>query len=184
MRVKLSGAIESNLKPSTSKILWMRTLMYLQTGYLLHLMGLLGILLFFYFGNLALRALHNDLWGWFVWYAYLSLYGFTLPIFSQFDAFSRYQNYKVVKDKIFEYGFDERLLRPFVYSRCQRDAIKVATRCFHLQKQYKAFERRQGFAWYHILPHLVVRRPAILFTRAYWQSTLFVPRYHSKYFLW
>jgi hypothetical protein len=163
----------------------MRATRYLQTGYLLHLITILAVLLFFTFADIFMQLLkEGGSVSQMILYGYLSLHLFTLPFFSQLDAYSRFQNYKMAKDKLYQYGFDRRLLRPFVYSRCQRDAISVAVQEMKLDKEWKELKCDLGFRWYHILPHIIVRNPMVLFTRQYWNKTLFVKQYHSKYFLW
>jgi hypothetical protein len=163
----------------------MRVIRYLQAAYLLHLMGLASIVMTYFFTRQFLFLLRNDAELWkIILNGYATLYFFTLIFFSQFDARSRYQNYKMLKDKFFEYGFDARLLKPFIYSRCQRDAIAVAAREFEFEKELRKLTYASGFRWYHLLPTLIVRRPGVLFTREYWTKTLFVKTYSSKYFLW
>jgi hypothetical protein len=167
------------------KVFAMRTLRFLQTTYLLQLMSIASIALFFISLKAVLFLIKNaGTPGQMLLFGYLTAYFFTLIFFSQLDARSRYQNYKLVKDKFYEYGFDIRLLKPFVYSRCQRDAIAVAVREMHFSKEWRQFTGHLGFRWYHILPYLVVRNPGMLFTRDYWAKTLFVKTYRSKYFLW
>lgn len=160
-------------------------LRYLQTGILLHFITICSVLLAYLLGAKLIEIINSGgtkmqmlLFGFFTGYF------FSLIIFSQLDARSRYQNYKMVKDKLFEYGFDIRLLKPFVYSRCQRDAIKVATVELNFYAEWKKMIHSLGFRWYHILPHFVVKNPLILFTKEYWDKTLFVKTYQSKYYLW
>jgi len=85
---------------------------------------------------------------------------------------------------LYEYGFDVRLFRPFMYSRCQRDAIAVAAREMNYTTEWEKLNHELGFKWYHLLPHLVIKQPEILITIDYWNKTLFVKSYKSKYFLW
>ena len=167
------------------KINLMRMLRYLKTGYLLHLITVAAVFLFFAFSKKFVFLLETggSIFS-ILFFGYLTLFTFTLPFFSQLDAHSRYQNYKMVKDKIFHYGFDKRILRPFVYSRCQRDAISVAVHEMQYGKEWGSLIYSLGFRWYHILPHMIVRNPFILFTKQYWNKTLFVKPYKSKYFLW
>jgi hypothetical protein len=115
---------------------------------------------------------------------YATLYFLSLILFSILDARSRYQNYKMTKDRLFIYGFDVRLLKPFLYSRCQRDAISVATMDLDLTKEWEKLTCEIGFRWYHLLPDMVVKNPRMLFSKDYWKKTLFVRSYKSKYFLW
>lgn len=170
---------------SVRKVIFMRILRYLQIGYLLHFMTILSIFLFVYLGMEFVASLKSDAaFGNLFLYGMGSAYFFTLIFFSQFDARSRYQNYKLVKDKFYEYGFDKRFLKPFVYSRCQRDAIQIAAAELNFENHWKQLIYSWGFRWYHILPHIVVRSPKVLFTRDYWNKTLLVKTYHSKHFLW
>ena len=163
----------------------MRIIRYLQTGSLLHLMAVFSILMAYVFGKGFLVLMESDGGtGKLILYAYLCTYFITLIFFSQLDARSRYQNYKMLKDKFYEYGFDPRLLKPFVYSRCQRNAIGVAARELDFENAWRQLIYKLGFRWYHLLPYFIVRKPGILFTKAYWSKTLFVKTYHSKYFLW
>jgi hypothetical protein len=120
----------------------------------------------------------------FLLFGYFSLYGFTLPFFAELDARSRYQNYKLAKDKLYEYGFQDRVMKPFMYSRCQRDAVQVAANNLHFNDECKEFYKRYDFKWYHIIPRIIIQEPKRLFTKSYWKHTLLVASYKSKYFLW
>lgn len=177
--------IGRRLEYSSLKIFSMRILRYIQCGYLLHLVTVFSILMVFLLSNVMISeyVLKTDALKLAV-LGYGSGYFFTLIFFSQLDARSRFRNYMMIKDKLFEYGFDARLLRPFVYSRCQRDAIVVAARDMNYTDEWEKLNYQLGFRWYHVLPHLVVRKPGILLTREYWNKTLFVKPYQSKYFLW
>ena len=167
------------------KVLRMRLLRFLQTAYLLHLMALFSIIMVYFFGKKILILMDGGGSTWkYMLYGFAGMYFFTLIFFSLLDARSRYQNYKMAKDRLFQYGFDARLLKPFVYSKCQRDAIAAAARDLGLKSEWAALKFSMGFRWYHILPDIVVRNPLVLFSRAYWSKTLFVSTYHSKYFLW
>lgn len=180
-------AAHISFRPSYSypKVVVMRILRFLQTGYLLHLMGICSILLVYFFGRkvLMLRAEGEGTVSILI-NGFVCLYFFSLIIFSLLDARSRYQNYKMAKDRLYKYGFDARLLKPFIYSRCQRDAIAAAVGDLELRKEWTALKHKMGFRWYHLLPDMVIKNPWLLFTRDYWSKTLFVRKYNSKYFLW
>ncbi|MEJ2596367.1 MAG: hypothetical protein P8100_14860 [bacterium] len=183
--MELSAHISYRQIYSERKVLLMRVIRYIQTGYLLHMMGLFSILMVYFFGKGFLIQLKSGEAVWkLILFGYASLYFFSLVFFSQFDARSRYQNYKMIKDKFYEYGFDARLLKPFIYSRCQRDAIAVAAREFDFGMELRRLTFASGFRWYHVLPTLILKRPRVLFTKEYWSKTLFVKTYLSKYFLW
>jgi hypothetical protein len=99
---------------------------YLRVGCFLHLMTLVELFLlymviscFFVSAEDAMAAGSISKWV-------LASFLAALPIFSQLDARSRYQNYKQLKDQLFLYGFDRRIFKPVLQSRCQRDAAKAA----------------------------------------------------------
>ncbi len=159
-----------------------RVIRYLKVGYLLHFMTLAGIALAVVFFQLAQKAYSDQSLLMFLFYAYLAAYGASLPFFSQLDARSRYQNYKLMKDKLYEHGFNTRIITPFTSSRCQRDAIKVAANDLGLGNQMNAYLKQIGFRYYHVLPRLVLRNPGLLVSKIYWEKTLFVRTYTMKHF--
>ncbi len=105
---------------------------------------------------------------------------FSLPIFSQLDARSRYQNYKQIKDQIFLYGYDERIFRPVLKSRCQRDAAWLSAKELGFGAECDSHFRAHGYRWYHILPDFVFRKPQFLLTGYFWRTTFFSPTYIPK----
>lgn len=111
-------------------------------------------------------------------------YFFSLVFTTQLDAYSRYQNYKIAKDLIFQYGFRKKLIKIFSKSRCQRDAFTEAAKSLGYKKEIDNYFYSAGFRWYHILPTNILKKPTILLTKEYWITTLFVSNYKSKYFYW
>lgn len=163
----------------------MKLLRYLQTSYLLHGITIISTVFTWILGKHTFFLISIKSGGFTIaFFVYLTLYSFSLILFSQLDARSRFQNYKLLKDKFYEFGFQPRVLKTFVYSRCQRDAIAVAASDLNFTSEWRMYIYSLGFRWYHLLPHLVMRSPKILFSRDYWSKTLFVKTYHSKYFLW
>ncbi len=103
----------------------------------------------------------------------------SLPVFSQLDARCRYQDYKRVKDLFLRFGFDTRILKTLLKSRCQRDAAMVAALESGHGESCRAFYYRQGYRWYHILPDFLFSSPQFLVSRHFWQSTFFLKTYHA-----
>ncbi len=165
-------------------ISYKRVCRYFRVGILLHSMGLAGLILFWFMGELALEMLDEKRYVLFLLYGYLSVYGFTLPFFAELDVRSRYQNYKAVKDLIHVHGFQERIVKPFLHSRCQRDAIIVAAKDLGCQSQLCSIYSKAGYRWYHILPDYTYKKPKMFLTKKYWVTTLFAKKYSMKYFLW
>ena len=117
-------------------------------------------------------------------YGIPAIYLGALVLFSILDARSRFQDYKRAKDLFFENGFRPRIAALFIHSRCQRDAARIAARDLGLERDLDRFFRDRGYRWYHILPDVVLKRPALILSRRYWRKTLFQPGYTSPHFLW
>ena len=103
-----------------------------------------------------------------------------LPLFSQLDARSRYQNYKQIKDQLFLYGFDKRIFKPILQSRCQRDAALTAAEELGYGNRCRNYFRTCGYRWYHLVPDFIYRVPYFLLTGVFWRRTFFMPTYHPK----
>jgi hypothetical protein len=154
-------------------------LTYLKLGYLLHLVTMAELLL------LVSCFIHFDILKWllddFVVLKSCSLIAFvTAPIFPQCDARSRYQNYKQVKDHLYIYGFNPRIIKPFSFSRCQRDAVIAAAEELGMEKECIQYFKEQGHRWYHLLPDFLYQKPGYLFQKAFWHNTFFAKYYQSK----
>lgn len=154
-------------------------LTYLKLGYLLHLMTIAEVFIIFsFFQNIELSIWLQD--GFIVFKLIFLFLFVTAPFFPQCDARSRFQNYKQVKDHFYLHGFQTRIVKPFSFSRCQRDAVLVAAEELGMGKQCKQYFINQGYRWYHILPSFLFQKPAYVFTKAFWLNTFFVKCYHAK----
>jgi hypothetical protein len=120
----------------------------------------------------------------FLLHLFFAIYFFSLIITTQLDAYSRYQNYKMAKDLLHQYGFKNALMRVFSKSKCQREAVAEAGKSLGLNREVNNYFYKMGFRWYHILPDIIVKKPQTFFTKDYWLSTFFVSNYKSKYFYW
>ena len=177
-----SGAVRYH--PSIVVIRLNQAKRYLKVGAFLHLMALAGFMIFviglqnsiFYFDH----QMDNYAYKW----LFISMYGFTIPFFSEYDALGRYQNYKQIKDTLFNRGYDPRLIKPFMFSKCQRDAVIVAATDLNYKQEVKDFYYNMGYRWYHILPDAFVKNPLVLFKRLFWTRILFTKNYQLKNFYW
>jgi len=131
--------------------------------------------LFYFFDISSLLATDNK----FLKSITLSLV-FGLPLIAQLDIRSRYQNYKLVKDNLYIYGFQTRLVKPFIRSSCQRDAVKVAADELGMLHQCREYFKSNGYKWYHLVPDIVLKKPSVLFTKNFWSTTLFTKTYHPR----
>ncbi|MFD1314692.1 hypothetical protein [Namhaeicola litoreus] len=151
-------------------------------SYFLHLFFFIGILIAF----LGFKGLFGAAFFSYqnIGSLFFSFYGLGLAFFAEADALGRYQNYKQIKDTLYKRGFDTRLIRPFMYSKCQRDAVLVATKDLGYTEEAKAYFKKNGYRWYHILPDAFIQNPLVLFHRKFWTNILFTKRYVRQYFLW
>lgn len=103
------------------------------------------------------------------------------PIFPQLDARSRYQNYKMMKDYFYEYGFQVRLVKHMAKSRCQRDAVMAAAKEMGVEAECNSYFKSCGYKWYHLFPDIIIQRPLVLLHKSFWLTTFFTKTYHAKY---
>jgi hypothetical protein len=99
---------------------------------------------------------------------------------AEMDSYSRFQNYKQLKDQLYFNGFQKRILRPMVKSRCQRDAAIVACTELGLRQHAKNYYRSLGYKWYHVPPDFVFTHPLFFFSKHFWRTTFLVPYYKPK----
>jgi len=161
-------------------ILYQQCITYLKTGYILHCFSIIVFYLFL----VCLAVLQTATGIEFIGFGLLSGFLFTVSITSQMDAYSRYQNYKMVKDMLYQHGFRELFLKPLSRSRCQRDAVREAAAQLKMDPLIKQYFKKLGYKWYHIIPSVLIENPLVLLTRNYWYTTFFVSYYKSKYFCW
>ena len=161
-------------------IFYQQGVTYLKTGYILHVFSLIVLTLFL----LCLDILQTSTGIKQIGFGLLSMFLFSVAITSQLDAYSRYQNYKMVKDLLYLHGFRELFLKPFSRSRCQRDAVSEAAAQLGLSSAINLYFGRLGYKWYHIIPSVLIENPLVILTRNYWYTTFFVSYYKSKHFCW
>ncbi len=179
--------VKSEIKtyhPSFMIIKWNQLTRFLKIGSFLHFMALVGIFLFvFGIKKLLITPIDFSSLSFYFW-SYIALFGLTIPFFSELDAHGRFQNYKQVKDKLYSLGYDNRLIKPFMHSKCQRIAILVAAKDLGYENQVKKYFYESGYRWYHILPDNSLKNPLILFKKSFWEKILFVKYYKLQNFYW
>lgn len=154
---------------------------YYKVGVLLHWITLsnlfVGIYLSYLFSELSFPSLNID---FFLWCFGISFF-FTNVFLAEMDAYSRYQNYKQINDQIVEFGWQKRIIKPMLPSRCQRDAAFVACQKLKLGEECKNYFSSFGYKWFHIIPDFVFKNPSFFFSLYFWRTTFFTPYYKSKY---
>ena len=114
-----------------------------------------------------------------IWLAMGIIFG-SMGILAQMDAYSRFQNYKQVKDQVFLNGYQERILHALLRSSCQRDAARYACDELDLGKEARNYFFKNGYRWYNIIPDFVFQYPFFFFSSFFWRTTFFAPYYKSK----
>lgn len=105
---------------------------------------------------------------------------FNMFVLAELDGYSRFQNYKQIKDQIYLNGLQERMLKPLAKSSCQREAAILAGFELGLEKEIKKYFLKLGYRWYHVLPDFVLKNPLFFFTPLFWRTTFFAPYYKPK----
>jgi hypothetical protein len=159
---------------------WLNLKSYILAGRLLHSITFFEILLALLILP-EILGLHVHSTIGFILKYYVIVFILSLPIFSQLDARSRYQNYKQIKDQIYIYGWDLRIFNPILKSRCQRDAAMVSAMELGYGKDCQKYFKANGYRWYHLIPDFVFKKPQFLFTKYFWRTTFFTPRYIPKF---
>lgn len=115
-------------------------------------------------------------------YLYLSVLLGSVMILAELDAWSRYQNYKMVRDYLYKFGFRTRIVSPMKHSKCQREAAYMAARNLGYGKVILNYFRTYGYMWYHLLPDFIRDQPEYILTHHFWLSTFFAKTYHCRYY--
>lgn len=155
---------------------------YLEVGRLLHVIAATTMTLtVFLFSLLHEAILNEDTYGIII-YGYLFLNSGLIPLFTQLDAHSRFQNYKMMKDLLWQYGFQIRFIKSFKHTKCQREAAIYAARDLGCKNQMVQYFKACGYKWYHVMPDFMWSHPQYLLTKKFWSSTFFVKTYHPRFY--
>lgn len=103
-----------------------------------------------------------------------------ISIFAEADARSRFRQYQRIRALLTKRGWKQRIVEPLLYSRCQRDAAKVAAARTGYNAEITAYFREKGYRWYHVVPDALVKDPAYIFNRHFLESSFFVKEHRPK----
>lgn len=117
-------------------------------------------------------------WVAWVWIVLTGLFGWGV-VLCQADAFSRYREFKRLRQLLRRYGFRPGIFRLVAASRCQRDAALLAAHETGCRAQARNVFRELGYRWYHILPDAIVANPLVFFHPRFLRAT-FVPGKRPK----
>lgn len=97
------------------------------------------------------------------------------------DGWSRFQNYKRVKDHLFQHGFTHKIARHYIGSKCQRMAVIAAAKELGMEEKAKNYYRKMGIRWYNFVPQFMLRDPLFPFKKYFWSRTFMEKYYEPKF---
>jgi len=153
---------------------------YWKVGKLLHIVAFLAFFFSVYsFTVIQELDFNSNIFSFLTWLAIFICF-FNMSILAELDAYSRYQNYKQIKDQIYFNGYQHRLVKPLSKSSCQRSAAILAGSELGCENDISAYFYKCGYRWYHIIPDFVFSNPLLFFTVFFWRTTFFAPNYQPK----
>jgi len=161
-------------QPSTIASFW-------NVGYLLYYSTLIFMLeTLFYWSKFKEAYTSESILFSLFWFGSV-LFAFSHIFMVVFDGWSRFQNYKRIKDYLFVHGFTPKIARLYKGSKCQRTAFLVAARELGIEDQVIRYYRRLGIKWYHFVPHFMIKDPWFLFKKYFWSRTFMEKHYEPKF---
>lgn len=154
---------------------------YWNVGILLHFSVILFIIeSWFYWTKLKTAYTHESYFSTIFWLGCL-LFAFSHIFLVIMDAWSRFQNYKRIKDNLYIHGFSPKIATPYMGSKCQRTAFMVAAKELGLEKEVSSYYDKIGIRWYHFIPRFMIDDPLFLFRRSFVSRTFLEKYYKPKF---
>ena len=154
---------------------------YWNVGILLHLSVVLFILeSWFYWTKLRNAYFEEAIFFTIFWLGCL-LFAFSHVFLVIMDAWSRFQNYKRIKDNLYSHGFSSKIATPYMGSKCQRTAFMVAAKELGMEQQVSSYYHRIGIRWYHFVPRFMIEDPLFLFRKSFVSRTFLEKYYKPKF---
>ena len=154
---------------------------YFKVGFLLHFIALCDLILAaLIFSKLNGKSIAEMSFAEILMF-FLGVFFVSNFVFAELDVWSRYQNYKQLRDQIIKFGFRFILLKPLMPSKCQRDAAILACKHTGYSKRCRVFIFQNGYKWYNIIPDFVFKYPLFFFNSYFWRTTFFTPYYMAEY---
>jgi hypothetical protein len=158
-----------------------KTVSYWNVGYLLHFSVIIFVLESWFYWTKFREAYINEALFFIVFWFGCVLFAFTHIFLVVMDAWSRFQNYKRIKDNLYIHGFSPKLATPYTGSKCQRTAFMVAAKELGLEKEVASYYHRIGIRWYHFIPKFMIQDPLFLFRKSFVSRT-FLEKYYKPRF--
>ncbi|MDT0293988.1 hypothetical protein ACFQ3R_06610 [Mesonia ostreae] len=153
---------------------------YFDVGKLLYLSLGLFVLESFIYGRFLIHSYQKESSFWIFFWMVCFIFSFVHIFLVLMDGWSRFQNYKRVKDQFYMYGFITKTANHYKGSKCQRNAILVASKELGLEREAISFYKRQGIKWYYFIPQFMVKDPLFMLKNSFWSRTFMEKKYTAK----
>ena len=154
---------------------------YLKVGKLLYLSLCLFLVESWFYWQMLSTALTEKSLAHKIFWLCCFLFSFVHIFLVLLDGWSRFQNYKRIKDQFFLHGFSPHLAQHFIGSNCQRRAVSTAARELGIEKEVKDFYRSKGVKTYHFVPYALLKNPLFHLHPQFWSCT-FLEKYYEPRF--
>ena len=154
---------------------------YLRVGKLLYTSLVLFLAESYFFGKLFLSSRFQNQELLQIFWLLGFLFSFVHIFLVLMDGWSRFQNYKKIKDLFYQHGFKAKIAVNYKGSKCQRNAAIVAAQELGISEDVRRFYKKLGIRDYHFLPHFLVNDPCFLFKNSFWSRTFLEKYYPPKF---
>ncbi|WP_031425316.1 hypothetical protein [Flavimarina sp. Hel_I_48] len=157
-----------------------RFVSYWNVGKLLYGALVLFIIETFFYYQAFSAALHEDKLPWKLFWSSCLLFSFSHIFLVVMDSWSRFQDYKRIKDYLYLHGFDPRILSPYRGSKCQRMSLITAARELGMEKEVQRYFHKLGIRWFHFIPVFMINDPFFITKKYFWSRTFMEKHYKPK----
>ncbi|SEA76372.1 hypothetical protein [Pedobacter hartonius] len=154
---------------------------YWNVGILLHFSVILFVMESWFYWTKLKNAYLDEAAFFMVFWLGCLLFAFTHIFLVIMDAWSRFQNYKRIKDNLYIHGFSPKIAAPYMGSKCQRTAFLVAAKELGMENEVISYYQRIGIRWYHFIPKFMIQDPLFLFRKSFVSRT-FLEKYYKPRF--
>ncbi|HEA28676.1 MAG TPA: hypothetical protein ENH91_01540 [Leeuwenhoekiella sp.] len=154
---------------------------YWNVGKLLYGALLLFILETLYYSIEFTYAYHNQNLAFILFWLWCLLFSFSHIFLVLMDGWSRFQEYKRIKDYLFQHGFNPKIVSHYQGSKCQRMAVMEAARELGLEKEVKRYYQKLGIKWFHFIPVFMIKDPLFILKKYFWSRTFMEKYYEPKF---
>jgi len=154
---------------------------YFKVSKWLHIALVLFLIESYFYGNALKEALLLENKWLIVFWLFFFLFSFLHIFLVLMDSWSRFQNYKRMKDQLYRYGFQPKVANNYLVSKCQRQALKIACKELGFYKEYKRFLKLRAVKWHHFIPYFMMEDPLFMVKSHFWNRTFLEKHYTPKY---